>query len=497
MDINSQTQSVTTQTPPAARQVPVSSTAQQPSAANASVANGNSPASGATPAPAADTLTISNKRYVTQQVISQHINIALEIGTSPASATPGNTSTDPAIDPADAAVQKIQALKVSDDGDDSDDDKHNRAVQTVRIQVEQGFQQASFALREMGILDATTANTVDQSRSQVDAAIDQAANNPAPATQSAEPAQAGTTAVSESALNTVTAQRDQSTSLQLTTLDGDVVTVNLSRSQSVSAGQVDSTGASLVYAGSSSSTQMDINIEGDLSEKESNAIRKAVDRINELAAKLFNGETGSALEKLSDVEINTKQLAGMTMSMSSSISYQAVSAYTQVSNIAADGGADTNPALNPQQAVTSGTGVPVSTQSSNQVNGQASSQTSSTGSSTPGSQASPAATSAGVANTGTTQPASPAGSAASIGSQAVKEVEAAVNDTVASTPVQDPFVEVRKLFAAIAEMFAAQSNNVESEHKDFIKSLFNDVVDRMEDEHHDSDNDDVEQPAAA
>jgi len=171
------------------------------------------------------------------------------------------------------------------------------AVKSVRVRVAQGFESATLALSRSGMMDNSVADNVAQARSRVDAAIDQVASQPTTA------AVGGTSPANAEAisLDTVSAKRDLSTSLQVTTRDGDVVTVNFNRSQAVTAGSVEGAKSSFVYFGSASSSQLEISVQGDLSEKESKSIRDVVESINKLAEKLFSGKTGAAMEKLSEL----------------------------------------------------------------------------------------------------------------------------------------------------------------------------------------------------
>ena len=403
--------------------------------------------------PAADTLSItSNKIMITRQLITQQIEIALEIK-SPTVYT--SHADDDAEDKTDQlinkVIQKIHDEKSSNAEDLSDDESHLAAVKSVRVKVAQGFESATLALTHLGVTGNSVANNVEQTRSRIDAAIDQVASQPTgEATDETVAAN-----VETASINTVSAKRELTTSLQLTTRDGDVVTINFSRSQSMTAGSIEGPEGSLVYAGATSSSLIDFSVQGDLSEKESKSISKAVDRINKLAEKLFSGKTGAAMEKLAELKINTKYLAGMSLNMSSSISYQAVSAYAQVSRLPGE-----SPAITQDSTQSSAIASPVASAVSN-----------STGNSTDNNQA---------------------GSAV----QLARETVEVVTETAASDAFENPFNEIRNLFAQIANMFTFEQNHITDEHKDFVSELFKDIVDKLEENHGDDHDDDSDEDAA-
>lgn len=404
----------------------------------------------------ADTVSITaNKIMIAQQLVTQQVDIALEIK-SPMTYASHDSDDDHADNLVNKIIQKIHHEKASNDDDLSDEDKHLAAVKSVQVKVAQGFESATFAMTRLGVMDDSVATNVEQTRSRVDAAINQVASQPA--------GDVGSANVETATVNMVSAKRELASSLQITTREGDVVTLNFNRSQAVTAGSAEGAGGSLAYAGAASSSLIEFSVQGDLSEKESKSISKVVKRINQLAEKLFSGKTGAAMEKLSELKINTKHLASMSLSMSSSISYQAVSAYVQVSHL----------------PVESSTAVTQSSVAQSPVPSEGPSKVI-----TPEAPALPVT------------PAEPAGSSVV---QVAQETAEVVSEVVASDIFEDPFKEIRNLFAQIADMFSFEHHNVKHEHKNFMSELFKDMVDKLEDDHgedHDHDSDEDEHAMAA
>ena len=389
--------------------------------------------------PASDSFSItSDKTVIVQKVVTQQVSIALNISTG--------TQTGNLVDD---VLQKI-----SDDSSEekntehlSDDEHRSNVVKNVRVQIDQGIQRATAELDRIGITGGTVAADIGQTRSQLNQAIDQPG---VPVAGNTSTNTAETADVQSTAVNAAAASRDLTSSLSITTKEGDVVTIDLNRSQALTAGSINTADSSLVYAGASSSSQLSFSVQGELSEKENEAIEKVIKRVNELAEKLFDGKTGAALEKLGEVNINTKQLAGMALTMSSSISFAAVSAYSQVSNTAVDAPAPA-PAITPAEPDT--TSAPVAAPVS-------------------GSQAQEEAASVTA-------------------KQAVDETAAVVKEVEASDSFENPFKELRKIFADIADgLIASSPNGLIDNQNDFIKQLFNDVVDISENDHDADDGED-------
>lgn len=395
-----------------------------------------------------DTLSItSSKSIVVQQVVTQQVEIALELGST-------GSSTISLSDNADQLSNKI-LQKIDDDvaKNESDhlSDKENYAsvVKNVSVKIEQGFQQATTVLNSMGILDESAVNDVQQIRKQVNGAVEQAASGSTLATVSTE----------SSSFNAVSASRDLSSSIQITTKEGDVVTIDLSLSQALDSGRLENTDRVSAFAKTSSSTQLSISVQGELSDEERESIRDVVKSVNKMAEKLLTGKTGAAMEKLSELGINTEQLATMSLSMSSSISYAAVSAYTQVSTMSVE-----------QSAAT-----PLTT-SSNLANNQATVDTS---------------VAVQAAKPVTMQSEMTSVTAMKVTNEIAEDVRAVIdNDSL-----KDAGKDLRKLFAQLADVHVNHEHrHISKNHNRFIKELFDNVVSKVDGHRADKDNEEKMAP---
>ena len=234
------------------------------------------------------------------------------------------------------------------------------------------------------------------------------------------------------------ASRSLSSSLRLTTVEGDVVTVKVSRSQSVNVAALDNGSGRGVAVGAQSSAQLAISIQGDLNEEESEAIGEVIEKVGKLVQNLYTGNVGAALGRLSRLEVDVERLAAVTLNMSSRFGLAAVNRYSEVGRLSG-GQADTVAA--PAPAV---------------VN----------------------AASASEPAVAVTDP--PPDSAPARVVTAVQQSRELIGQSAASGTFTDPFAEIRKLFTAIADGVAALNDAVSAQQNAFIKQLFNHVVDRLE-----------------
>ncbi len=393
-------------------------------------------------APSTDTLSITQSNIaVARLIMTQQVDIALNINSA--------TSVNPVLDSdsehhVDNMVNKV-LNKIHDEGHsnhhhESDEEHHAKTVKSVQLSVNQGFEQSVLVMNQLNIMDSSVASDVAQTQSQVNRAIDQVSMS--------------TSAMS---LNSAGATRELSTSLQVTTQDGDVVTIDLSRSQSLAAGSFQDANGSVVYASSASETQLNISIQGDLSEKESRSIRQVIESVNKLAEKLFNGETGDAMEKLGELDINTKQLSSLALSMSSNISYQAVSAYTQVSQMTVSSTPlNTSPvnSIQPSSSVSTSTASPGSSSSTNTV----------ADSTVPAINQAP---------TQFTKPAS------MVAVDVAVDASELLQQASLSNSFDNPTMEVEKLFDQLTELLSFEHGHRSNRAQHFVKDLFHDLVQQL------------------
>jgi len=146
--------------------------------------------------------------------------------------------------------------------------------------------------------------------------------------------QAGSgTASSTMTVNSIATSIEHSAEIQITTKEGDVVTISLNESEvnSRSAFQAEQ-GDSKVTAYSESrsiESGFSISIEGDLNEDEQKSLADLINKMSKVSEKFFNGNVQSAFKHAQNVGFDTEQITGFSMELRKEKSVQAVTAYQQ------------------------------------------------------------------------------------------------------------------------------------------------------------------------
>ncbi|WP_039913793.1 DUF5610 domain-containing protein [Cellvibrio mixtus] len=123
-------------------------------------------------------------------------------------------------------------------------------------------------------------------------------------------------------------------SFELTTKDGDKVTIKATSSEglAVEAGRAgrgnNSVGA--LNASYSSSESFSVNVEGDLSEEELGAINDLLGRVNDLAGQFFAGNLDSAFEQAINLGYDDEQIATFSLNLAQAEIQQVTQAYQSV-----------------------------------------------------------------------------------------------------------------------------------------------------------------------
>lgn len=395
---------------------------------------------------------LADKLLIARQVISQQVNIALNISSATASTRyPSDTlqasqqSFNHSL--ADKAVQKIQQEAETID-DKGDEDQHNRAVKTVSILVQQGFDRATTEIKRLGINNTAVADQTSQAQSYVTQAIQQQSTLPAAG-------EVTNTSPASTVLSQASATRELSVSFQVTTREGDIVTINLSKAQEFILGNQTKEAGSTTIATSSFNSAIEISIEGELNKKEYESIKHIVEQVGGITQKLYNGKTGAAIQKLSELEFNPRQLSDLSMNISSSISYQAMQAYSEISNIPVDSSA---------AALTPAAGA------------QPADQATSTPA-TAGSNSVPET----IQNSVSTAEASPQASIV-LAVSVARETSEVITQSVTQETFANPFREIRQLFNMLSDLFSS-NHQVHSSHHNFIKGLLAGLIDSAENKH--------------
>lgn len=123
-------------------------------------------------------------------------------------------------------------------------------------------------------------------------------------------------------------------SFELTTKDGDKVTIKASSSEglAVEAGRAGrgNNSVSALNASYSSSESFSLSVEGDLSEEELGAINDLLGRVNDLAGQFFSGNLDTAFEQAVNLGYDDEQIGSFSLNLAQAEIQQVTQAYQSV-----------------------------------------------------------------------------------------------------------------------------------------------------------------------
>ncbi|MBM6549671.1 DUF5610 domain-containing protein [Marinomonas ostreistagni] len=209
----------------------------------------------------------------------------------------------------------------------ADNERLSSVFDTAKSAVAQGMADASEKLEALGWLTTGVQQGIDDTQALIDDGFESLDKM---FLQSAE------TVMQASMQTQQSYQREDYSQIQMTTQEGDVVSVNLYALQASAQGQaaaMDENGVSFVrYESSSQSFAFDFSVEGDLNDDERAAIQQMMQSVGQVSDLFYDGDVAGALQKGLDMGFDASQLASFSMSLSSTQtmrSSQAVSAYGQ------------------------------------------------------------------------------------------------------------------------------------------------------------------------
>ncbi|VAW75660.1 hypothetical protein MNBD_GAMMA15-913 [hydrothermal vent metagenome] len=272
------------------------------------------------------------------QVLNQEILDSLDkvLSANGASGLDRNADTD-AYSP-EKVAERILGFIESVVGQEPDKGKRSELLDQARAGVEKGFAEARDILEGLGVLNGDVAGNVDRTYELIQGGLERLASNGSDddgdgdehieseeGSSAAAATQAGFVASSYSTT--------QTTSLIVNTLEGDRVTIDITKQATTSrteiAGAAGSGGFSSVQSSREASVSFNFNVEGDLNEDEQKAIDNLIKRIDKVSDKFFDSNVQAAFNKASNLEFNSEELAGFSLNLSNTQTFRAVAAYQQ------------------------------------------------------------------------------------------------------------------------------------------------------------------------
>jgi hypothetical protein len=124
-----------------------------------------------------------------------------------------------------------------------------------------------------------------------------------------------------------------SAEIQVMTREGDLVTININQASASSSSALQmEQGDSKISLYSESyflSSGFSMSIEGDLNKEEEKSLAKLINKMSKVSDKFFKGNIKAAFKHAQKIGLDTKHLAGFSMSLEREKSVQAVAAYQQ------------------------------------------------------------------------------------------------------------------------------------------------------------------------
>lgn len=144
-------------------------------------------------------------------------------------------------------------------------------------------------------------------------------------------------AASSVGFQSIASSLSSSFSLELTTQEGDVVSIgfsyNASQQQSALQGQSAGGQWGAMQVDASESTQFSLSVRGNLSAAEQKSVQGLMQQIQQVGTDFFSGNSKNIMQQAQNMGFDAEQIAGFSLSMNMEKSVQAVSAYQQASEL--------------------------------------------------------------------------------------------------------------------------------------------------------------------
>ncbi len=207
---------------------------------------------------------------------------------------------------------------------DGDEAKLERLEQ-ARAGIQQGLDEAREILDGLSVLQGDIKDNVDRTENLLKDGLDRIQDR---LQSGEEPAVA--------MLKQVSRSMERSASVQIETQDGDIVTIDISRSNSMTrtmmAAEDENSQIRAMSIERSRSSSFSYSVQGELDEGEQAAINDLLKDLDKVSRKFFNGNIDQAFNKAARLNYDQDELASFTYSAEQTVTRQKVSAYVSNSN---------------------------------------------------------------------------------------------------------------------------------------------------------------------
>ncbi len=195
----------------------------------------------------------------------------------------------------------------------------------ARKGVQQGFDEAKKILDGLGVLGGTIASDIEETFNKITAGLDKLGESLG--VPSAGSGTGDTTSITGDYSSRNSLAQAQSFSLDLTTLEGDKVSI-----RAANASSSDSTTSA---DGSSSSTKTiqvagySVQVDGDLNDQELASLKDLFGKVSDISDKFYSGDLQGAFDQAVKLDINGTQLASLSLNLTTA-SVRATETYGSV-----------------------------------------------------------------------------------------------------------------------------------------------------------------------
>ena len=235
-----------------------------------------------------------------------------------------------ALDPADYTPEKVadRILGFIRNGiaqaraGGADAARLQRMMEQAEKGVQQGIDQARDILDGLGVLNGQVAEGVDRTEALLREGLEAMQQPPA-----------AETSVSQM-LEAASYRESRRLALEITTADGDTVSIQVERDSGTSRTEYAArSGDGFSHVATSErheSAHLSYRVEGELDAGEQKAVDRLLKRVDGLADRFYEGQTQAAFKQAVNLNVDSDELTGFSLSLRHSQSYQAVNAYRSV-----------------------------------------------------------------------------------------------------------------------------------------------------------------------
>lgn len=200
--------------------------------------------------------------------------------------------------------------------------------QAAESGLKQGFSEAKGALEALGKLDEPLNEKIDQARNNLMETLEKRdVNAKAPVMEQADNPSGNGQVQRETSLYQY---QERTFALDITTSEGDQITVRVQNSSEASARQSNSEGRSVTEWGRTDSNSFQLQIQGDLNDQERADLDQLLGEVDTLANEFYDGDLNVAWDQAKALDIDGTSLASMDLGMRS-VEAKGAAAYQQQS----------------------------------------------------------------------------------------------------------------------------------------------------------------------